>query len=274
MRERPWIISYSDEQDNCNPQTINYNPTMEVHHAHAAPKKEKHFKHYLFEFVMLFLAISAGFLVENMREHYVEGKREKDFIKSYVEDLKQDTAKIKANTTLRNAKALIIDSLIKLLNRPDPNQDGSAAYYYGRRTTRSTLFQANDRTIKQLKNAGGLRLIKNQNASNAIMTYDQASDYIVYLQSREFDELSLMYPLLAKLYDANILETMIQVMEINRPLGNPALRTTDRNLLLDLTYYLHQYKTTSVVIIARLSSLMQSATETIQLLQKEYALKK
>ena len=247
---------------------------MEVHHHHTAPVKEKHFKHYLFEFLMLFLAISAGFLVENMREHYVEGKREKDFIKSYVEDLKQDTAKIIANIKLRNSKSMILDSLIKLLNMPDPNKEGGSAYYYGRRTTRSTLFQANDRTIKQLKNAGGLRLIRNQKASNAIMTYDQANDYIVYLQSREFDELSLMYPLLAKLYDGNILETMIHGMEINRPLGNPSLRTTDRNLLLDLIYYLHQYKTTSVVIIARLNSLMQSATETIQFLQSEYKLKK
>ena len=102
------------------------------------------------------------------------------------------------------------------------------------------------------------------------MTYDQANDYIVYLQAREFDELSIMYPLLAKLYDANILETMIRGMEINRPAGNPALRTTDKNMLLDLTYYLHQYKTTSIVIITRLQSLLKSATETIQFLQKEY----
>ena len=171
---------------------------------------------------------------------------------------------------MRSAKALLIDSLIKVLNSPNPNEYGAAAYYFGRRTTRSTLYQANDRTIKQLKNAGGLRLIRNQKASDAIMTYDQANDYIVYLQAREFDELSIMYPLLAKLFDGNILETMIRGMEINRPSGNPTLRTTDKNLLLDLTYYLHQYKTTSIVIITRLQSLLKSATETIQFLQREY----
>jgi len=76
---------------------------MEVHH-HTAPKKEKHFKHYLFEFLMLFLAVSAGFLVENQRVHIVENKREKIFIKSFVEDLKQDTANINSNTLLRNWK--------------------------------------------------------------------------------------------------------------------------------------------------------------------------
>jgi hypothetical protein len=245
---------------------------MEVHH-HSSNKKEKQFKHYLFEFLMLFLAVVAGFLVENMREHYVEKKREKEFIKSYIEDLRQDTAKMKANITLRNSKILVIDSLIWLLNDPDPNKDGASAYYFGRRTTRSTLYQANDRTIKQLKNAGGLRLIRNQKASNAIMNYDQLNDYVVYLQGREFEELAFIYPLFAKLYDGIVLETMIHGMEISRPEGNPVLRTTDKNLLKDLTYYLHQYKTTSVVIITRLGNLMQAAMETLEFLLKQYHLK-
>jgi len=247
---------------------------MEVaHHSHTA-QKEKHFKHYLFEFLMLFLAVSAGFLVENQREHYIENKREKVLIKSFVEDLKQDTTNINANRLLRNSKILVMDSLIKLLNSPDPNKDGQSAYYYGRRVTRSTLFQPNDRTIKQLKNAGGLRLIRNQMASNAIMEYDQSIDYVNYLQNnRETQELTEIYPLLARLYNGNVLETMIKGMEINRPPGNPALRSTDKNLILDLTYFLHQYKTSSIVIITRLQLVKQKATETIQFLQKEYHLK-
>jgi hypothetical protein len=244
---------------------------MEVHaHSHTSRKK---WTHYLWEFLMLFLAITAGFLVENMREHYVENKREIVLIKSFVEDLKQDTAKITSNMQLRNTKILMMDSLIKLLNSPNPNGDGQSAYYWGRRVTRSTLFQSNDRTIKQLKNAGGLRLIRNQIASNTIMTYDQANDYISYLQNnRETMELTEMYPLLAKLFDGNVLETMIQGMEIIRPTGNPPLRSTDKNLILDLTYFLHQYKTSSIVIIARMQTLKQSATEAMQFLQKEYHL--
>jgi len=245
---------------------------MEVHaHTHTPRKK---WTHYVFEFLMLFLAISAGFLVENQREHYIENKREKVLIRSFVEDLKQDTAKITSNIQLRNSKILILDSLIKILNSSDPNQDGQSVYYWGRRVTRSTLFQSNDRTIKQLKNAGGLRLIRNQTASNTIMTYDQANDYIVFLQTnRENLELAEIYPLLAKLFDGNVLETMIRGMEITRPSGNPVLRSTDKNLILDLTYFLHQYKSTSIVIIVRLQELKQTATESIQFLQKEYNLK-
>ena len=41
---------------------------MEVHH-HPHVRHSKRWKDYLFEFLMLFLAVSAGFFVENQREH-------------------------------------------------------------------------------------------------------------------------------------------------------------------------------------------------------------
>lgn len=48
---------------------------METHgqHLHKAPSQG--WKHYVFEFFMLFLAVFAGFLAENQREHFVEKKR-------------------------------------------------------------------------------------------------------------------------------------------------------------------------------------------------------
>lgn len=50
---------------------------MEIHHASHVHHKKK-WKDYVFEFFMLFLAVSSGFLVENQREHYVEHLRAKE----------------------------------------------------------------------------------------------------------------------------------------------------------------------------------------------------
>ena len=48
---------------------------MEVHHhSHTACKK---IAHYIWEFLMLFLAVFCGFLAENQREHMIEHRREK-----------------------------------------------------------------------------------------------------------------------------------------------------------------------------------------------------
>jgi len=46
-----------------------------AHHLHKAPGTK--IWHYFFEFLMLFLAISLGFFVENKRELYTEHHREK-----------------------------------------------------------------------------------------------------------------------------------------------------------------------------------------------------
>ena len=62
---------------------------MEVHHHSHTPRKN--WTHYFWEFLMLFLAVFAGFLAENEREHFIEHKREKKLIKEMVEDLKKDT---------------------------------------------------------------------------------------------------------------------------------------------------------------------------------------
>ncbi len=44
---------------------------MEVH-PHGHVHSDKKWKEYLFQFVMLFLAITLSFFVENQREHYIE----------------------------------------------------------------------------------------------------------------------------------------------------------------------------------------------------------
>jgi hypothetical protein len=61
---------------------------MEVHaHSHTPRKK---WQHYLWEFLMLFLAVTLGFFVENQREHLVEHQREKQFVQSLFNDIKAD----------------------------------------------------------------------------------------------------------------------------------------------------------------------------------------
>src|ERR1051326_8225057 len=63
---------------------------MEVHpHTHTERKK---FAHYLWEFLMLFLAVFCGFLAENQREHLVERRREKQYMASMLEDLRNDSS--------------------------------------------------------------------------------------------------------------------------------------------------------------------------------------
>src|SRR4030095_16855025 len=133
---------------------------MEVHaHTHTPRKK---WTHYLFEFLMLFLAVFAGFLAENQREHFIEHKREQQFIRSIVEDLNTDIDMLDSIIRTRKNMDKLMDSLLYIMNYTDPRQNGNEIYYFTRWMPRTFRFYTNDRTMTQLKNAGNWRLISNK----------------------------------------------------------------------------------------------------------------
>ena len=87
---------------------------MEVHaHSHTERKK---WYHYFWEFLMLFLAVFCGFLAENQREHYVEHQREKQYISSYLEDLKADIHQLDSLIAARLNRKRMMDTLTNILN--------------------------------------------------------------------------------------------------------------------------------------------------------------
>ena len=63
---------------------------MEVHAHSYTPRKK--WTHYLWEFLMLFLAVFCGFLAEYQLEHVIENQREKKYMQTLITDLVADTA--------------------------------------------------------------------------------------------------------------------------------------------------------------------------------------
>jgi hypothetical protein len=244
---------------------------MEVHaHTHTARKK---WTHYLWEFLMLFLAVFCGFLAEYQLEHIIENQREKKYISSFIEDLKADTTFITKYVKAKIEKRKDHDSLIWYLNSATPNQYGQRIYFIGRQLTRGLNFFPADGTIKQLKNSGGLRLIKDQQASDSILAYDQAIDRILLTQSRQENEITEIRPMMGKLMDANVLETMVYGDVIHPPSGNPALRTIDKEFILDFIYAIHQLKGSDALNAVRLQQLKERAIGIILFLKEKYHLK-
>ena len=143
---------------------------MEVHHhAHTARKK---WTHYLWEFLMLFLAVFCGFLAENQREHYIEHLREKQYMRSLLEDLQTDTATIKRIYNRALTQIVFLDSLIEVGDHiPVKGDEINKLYFLQGKTTRFLNIRFEDGTSSQLKNAGGMRLIREEEVAKAIREY-------------------------------------------------------------------------------------------------------
>ena len=58
---------------------------MEVHHHPHVEKKN--FREYLLEGLMIFVAVSMGFIAENIRDHLVNKEHEASYIASFYKDL-------------------------------------------------------------------------------------------------------------------------------------------------------------------------------------------
>ena len=245
---------------------------MEVHHHSHAGHGKKTLKEYSWEFLMLFLAVFCGFLAEYQLEHIIENQREKIYIRSYIDDLKSDIVFISNYQNVKEEKIKNFDSLIWYLNFPDLNKYGNRIYFYARQLTRRLNFFPSDGTIKQLKNSGGFRLIKNKKAIDSIISYDKSVENILLSQNVQTGEIADVRPIIGKLLDPNILETMIHEGTIQPPIGNPKLRTINKEFILDFIYIVHQLKGTDVLNKSRLLELNNKADRIIKFLTKEYNL--
>ena len=81
---------------------------------------------------MLFLAVFCGFLAENIREHSVEHSRAKEFSKSLVQDLQNDTVAITIQKKSGEIYISITDSLLNLSKRRLEGRNAAEFSFYTR----------------------------------------------------------------------------------------------------------------------------------------------
>ena len=249
---------------------------MEVHHHPHTPRKK--WTHYFWEFLMLFLAVFCGFLAENQREHYVEQKREIQFMRSMLEDLKSDTARLSNVIRIRKRRDARLDSLLLIIENGEQRQKGDDMYYFVNAVYRIQKFVSNDRTITQLKNIGGLRIIRKQKVSDSIMFYDRNVRLLYDVELYEEGLIKDYSYQLGKIYNPIVFEQLYENRLSNnfirKPLNNPQLANDDPELLRDHYARTHYVKHYSVyVTMVGLEPLKLRAEWLIRLIQKEYNLK-
>lgn len=263
---------------------------MEVHHhAHISDpepsassgyrdgpdphRSRKKWTHYFWEFLMLFFAVFCGFLAENIREHNVERHREKQYIKSLVEDLSEDTITLSRAIGDISPNVQRMDTLVNLLSSADVMDRGADLYYFGRRASRGTTLALNDRTIQQMKNSGGFRLISKTNVSKVILEYYNRLRFIELLFETEMNECNEYRKMAVAIFDPVIFDgTVTPDNSIVKPEGNPSLLTSDRTALLQLAGMVSYIKSTRIGLIIAEEKLRIAAKNLIRLLIDEYHL--
>ena len=246
---------------------------MEVH-AHTHTPRNK-WTHYLWEFLMLFLAVFCGFLAENQREHMVEHQREKQYMRSLLQDLQTDTATIKRVSNLALIQKASLDSLIELGNlSPVKEENIGKLYMLKGRTNRFLNIRLEDGTSSQLKNAGGMRLIRNTEVANAIRQYWAYEESIYRVRDRLESAGENINDVGVKIfhnkYSVPGKEPLDPPIEIK---PGAVFINNDPKLMAEFINRIASKLLRTKVYIKELESTMQAATHLMELIKEEYHLK-
>lgn len=245
---------------------------MEVNPNVSKPSLLRSIRRYFFDFLMMFLAVAAGFFSENLREESTEKKRGQEYIVSVIEDLRLDISTLDSIISTRQKKEVMLDSLLIFLNGDDIKKHGNEIYYFTRRAPRVFRFYNHDRTIIQLRNSGTWHLIQNKRVSDALQLYDERVRSLDnYVANREESLILIMYQSINKLFDNRTFYGMLEGLNFKRPTNNPPLLSYDREKINEFANQVHFLKNANFFYIDIASRLRASAKETLTLIEKEYA---
>ena len=207
---------------------------MEVHHHSHHPKK---WKEYITEFVMLFLAVSLGFMAENIREHQIEKHREIAYLQNVHEDLKLDLINIDNVINSNTIRLQAMDTLFQIINNNSiTNED---VYYYIRNLALRATFESSHVGLDQIKSAGGLRMVKNPEIISGIQEYERALDALDKLENVRERTLEQARFKMAVVFEPSISYEMLVgqgqgIMRFNRPNKADAILQNNKQAVKEL----------------------------------------
>ena len=246
---------------------------MEVHHhAHTSRKK---WKHYFWEFLMLFLAVFCGFLAEYQLEHKIEKDRERQYILSLVEDLKVDTSMINGLYIAAQDQKKITDSILEMLYYQQPLDEPAIARLY---TLQFSVFMVTaefeDRTKSQLKNSGAMRLVRKKNVNDSILAYWRRTETANMVSDRITEKQNEISNLAAKIFHTKY------IIPGDAPASAPKGIRPGARLIAKDPVQLDEYANLHYTRRARINSLMERffhmkerAVRLMELIKEEYHLK-
>lgn len=251
---------------------------MDVHHHAHQDHGKRTWKSYFWEFLMLFLAVSLGAYVENLRERNVHQEEVEKHIRALLDDLEADTALFDLVADRNNYSAAMADSLIELLHT---NLSNTADIYYtaGTVTANNGYGYTNAKSYDQLKSSGLLRYIQSRQLLDSIGAYYTSFQWLNNQTELKRLTLNEIQRGNAILFNSHVFQQMTQVplksiesgrTYIKKPEGTPALLSDELHHVNAVSNNYHYYSLTTKLYRHTLLDLKERAVKLIEMIRKEY----
>lgn len=241
-----------------------------------SPKKKWYV--YFIDFIMLFVAVTLGFLAENVRDQQTDKNREISYLKNVHDDLLVDINRIESVISSNNWRLLMLDSLHIEINKASP--DLPSLYYYIRNLALRTTFESSHLGLDQIKASGGFRLIQNAKIIAGIQDYERKLNNAMKLEEARERTLEQAKFKMAVVFDAGTLYQMTknqsmfkgEKMEVRfkRPAYAASFVVGDRETFNELINYVNIGLNTNLYLNNRYNELKSIAKALDAAIMEEY----
>jgi hypothetical protein len=272
----PDKITPTKDKENINPNQDAEKMEVHAQDLHKAPGHG--WKHYMFEFLMLFFAVSLGAYVENLRESILHKEEVKTHINSLVADLQTDISLLESGLDRNKYSVQMADSLIELLHSDISN---TADIYVAARTVTANLGYSytNSKSFDQMKSSGLLRYIKPNFLLDSIGSYYVSFQWMINQTELLRLKMDEIHKKNALLFDSYVFQQMMnngiengsnRRTIINKPSVKPVLLSTHPNDINTVSLNYHYYSSTLKFFINKSLEQRDRAIRLMEQIKKEY----
>jgi hypothetical protein len=245
---------------------------MEVHHHPDLHHEKKPWKEYLLEGLMIFLAVTMGFFAETIREGISDRAKGMEYIRSFVQDLRRDTATFSGVIAFDATKMGALNNIFACYYSIEKSSGSTGCLVpIMKSSTSNRVGNFTDGTLQQLKNAGGFRLL-NKNDKDSIVAYDHAARAFQNFESTLFQQRQdIIRDIYVKLVDFKAEPTLFSD-SIAGNVQSPLLFSNDKALINEYFNDLLLYRRVIMTQSSQLGKLSKQAVRLIKYFDNKYEL--
>lgn len=243
---------------------------MEVHHHPHLAHKGKPWKEYLLEGLMIFLAVSMGFIAENIRENLSEQNKKKELIEMVSLDFERDINQLEFHKKLAIEKIKRCDTLIMLLDSNKATVDQDKYYRLIKQIQWWWFFNSNNKSRTEADSKGYLSSVQNTDLAYSILKYNFYNTDYKSVEDEEMKEMDMIRAQMQNITDHKIYDKYWQT-SYNLPVTNKkGIRNIKSEDLIKTKYILTELKHSNSGYIQDADSMKVFAIKAIENIKKQY----
>jgi hypothetical protein len=148
---------------------------MEVHHHPKHVNSARTLKEYVFEFLVIFIAIAGSYMAENIREFFADRHKEYEYLENLLANIVEDVRNIDDAIIKNSEQEKGLDSLLLTLKGDMSGENLRRFYSLNLKYTGNCYnWILNTSTLNAIMKSGALNLIKDKDISDGIVDYDNS----------------------------------------------------------------------------------------------------